>query len=180
VEPADLPGLSGSDQARESLRFVLRSSSFVAIGNTYVECHSRCVIASTVNSCYSVENRTRMYQPRQGVCWHRESFNDQFDCQLPAEARIELLGRFSPHDLSHQRRTSRLSTSASAAGDQSAGDSAAGRSLQLESASPQSGIPKRWHRNMVLAGVPYSLRPAARCDLNPAYVFQPTGGRVSP
>jgi hypothetical protein len=37
-----------------------------------------------------------MYQPRQGVYWHRESFNDQFDCQLPAEARIELLEEILP------------------------------------------------------------------------------------
>jgi hypothetical protein len=86
-----------------------------------------------------------MYQPCQGVYWHRESFNDQFDCKLPAEARIELLEEIlPPHDLSHQRRTSRLSTStsASAAGDQSASDSAAGRSLRLESASPQRVHPE--------------------------------------
>jgi hypothetical protein len=33
-----------------------------------------------------VENRTRTYQPRQS-----RSFDDQFDCQLPEEARAELV-----------------------------------------------------------------------------------------
>jgi hypothetical protein len=36
-----------------------------------------------------VENRTRTYEPRQDYL-RRGPFDDQFDCQLPAEARTEL------------------------------------------------------------------------------------------
>jgi hypothetical protein len=39
---------------------------------------------------FSVENRTRTYQPRQGIYLRRGPGDDQFDCQLPEEARTEL------------------------------------------------------------------------------------------
>jgi len=45
---------------------------------------------------FSVEDRTRTYQPRQGVHFRRGTFDDQFDCQLPEEARTELLGEIPP------------------------------------------------------------------------------------
>ena len=37
-----------------------------------------------------------MYQPRQGIHFRRGTFDDQFDCQLPEEARTELLGEIPP------------------------------------------------------------------------------------
>ena len=46
-----------------------------------------------------------------------------------------------------------------------------------EARAGAEGVPLERHRNMVAAGVPCSDRPAAPSDLNPAYVFQPTGGR---
>ena len=45
---------------------------------------------------FSVEDRTRTYQPRQGVHFRRGTFDDQFDCQLPEEARTELLEEIPP------------------------------------------------------------------------------------
>jgi hypothetical protein len=42
---------------------------------------------------FSVEDRTRTYQTRQGVYLRRGAFDEQFDCQLPEEARTELLYR---------------------------------------------------------------------------------------
>jgi hypothetical protein len=47
-------------------------------------------------STFSVENRTRTYQPRQDVYLRRGPFDDQFDCQLPEEARTELLEEIPP------------------------------------------------------------------------------------
>src|SRR6516165_9531376 len=49
----------------------------------------------TMNT-FSVEDRTRMYQTRQGIHFRRGTFDDQFDCQLPEEARTELLGEIPP------------------------------------------------------------------------------------
>jgi hypothetical protein len=43
-----------------------------------------------------VENRTRTYQPRQDVYLRRGPFDDRFDCQLPKEARTELLEEIPP------------------------------------------------------------------------------------
>ena len=45
---------------------------------------------------FSVGDRTRRYQPRQGVHFRPGTFDDQFDCPLPEEARTELLGRIPP------------------------------------------------------------------------------------
>src|SRR6516225_7735117 len=45
---------------------------------------------------FSVEDRTRMYQPRQGVHFRRGPFDDQFDCELPEEARTELSKEIPP------------------------------------------------------------------------------------
>jgi hypothetical protein len=45
---------------------------------------------------FSVEDRTRRYQSRQGVHFRPGTFDDQFDCPLPEEARTELLGRIPP------------------------------------------------------------------------------------
>jgi hypothetical protein len=42
------------------------------------------------------EDRTQTYHPRQGVYFRRGAFDDQFDCQLPEEARTELLGEIPP------------------------------------------------------------------------------------
>jgi hypothetical protein len=39
-----------------------------------------------------VKDRTRTYQTRKGVHFRSGTFDDQFDCQLPEEARTELLG----------------------------------------------------------------------------------------
>jgi hypothetical protein len=47
------------------------------------------VVASTVNS-YSVEDRTRMSQNPQRRQPHLESFDDQFESELPPEIRAEL------------------------------------------------------------------------------------------
>jgi hypothetical protein len=47
-------------------------------------------------STFPVENRTRTYQPRQGVYLRRGPFDDRFDCQLPEEARTELLEEIPP------------------------------------------------------------------------------------
>src|SRR6516165_11004477 len=49
----------------------------------------------TMNT-FSVEDRTRMYQTRQGIHFRRGTFDDPFDCQLPEEARTELLGEIPP------------------------------------------------------------------------------------
>jgi hypothetical protein len=45
---------------------------------------------------FSVKDRTRRYQTRQGVHFRSGTFDDQFDCQLPEEARSELLGEIPP------------------------------------------------------------------------------------
>jgi len=45
---------------------------------------------------FSVADRTRRYQPRQGVHFRPGTFDDQFDCPLPEEARTELLGKIPP------------------------------------------------------------------------------------
>ena len=45
---------------------------------------------------FSVGDRTRRYQPRQGVHFRPGTFDDQFDCPLPEEARTELLGKIPP------------------------------------------------------------------------------------
>jgi hypothetical protein len=43
-----------------------------------------------------VENRTRTHQPRQDIYWRRGPGEGSFDCQLPAEARAELLEEIPP------------------------------------------------------------------------------------
>ena len=43
-----------------------------------------------------MENRTRTHQPRQDIYWRRGPGEGSFDCQLPAEARAELLEEIPP------------------------------------------------------------------------------------
>ncbi len=43
-----------------------------------------------------MENRTRTYQPRQDICYRPGPFKGSYECQLPAEARTELLKEIPP------------------------------------------------------------------------------------
>ena len=51
-----------------------------------------------------MEDRTRTYQTRQGIHFRRGTFDDQFDCELPEEARTELSEEIPPQKTYRSRK----------------------------------------------------------------------------
>jgi hypothetical protein len=92
-------------RARENDRGPPRAAAISTIIAKSVRCISLRAGGplQSVNT-FSVENRTRTYQPRQGVHFRRGTFDDQFDCQLPEEARTELLGEIPPPNPCRSRK----------------------------------------------------------------------------